>query len=176
MLCSVYCHDSYYFMIQVISSSCFLCLFSMNTWVGWFLMNDFQAFLFFSQVLPGFPYFQITSDYLFHVFTGCSLGNIAQASKVPHLLDQAFCSILSRLPNHCSLLFCTYFLMLFNFRLVLSSSAEILCTSPTSHLHVNILVSFVSSLDLVQSPSHVHFISFIDNPHLRPRNLLLINR
>ena len=94
MLCSVYCHDLYYFMIQVISSSCFLCLFSMNAWVGWFLMNDFQAFLFFSQVLPGFPYFQITSDYLFHVFTGRSLGNIAQASKVPHLLDQAFCSII----------------------------------------------------------------------------------
>ena len=74
----------------------------------------------FSYVLADFPFFEIIPDNLNPCFPCFPV-----TLKVLHLLDQALSSILSRKPNHCSLLSCKHPLMLFNFSLVLSSSAEI---------------------------------------------------
>ena len=81
----------------------------------------------------------------FHVFLS-GLGNLPLILKVQRLPDQALSLILSRLPNHCSLLTCKHSLILFSFRLVLSSSLEILSSGLPLHFHLNMLVSFFSSL------------------------------
>ena len=90
-----------------------------------------------------FRSFLITS---FHVFLGHPLGKLALALKILHLLDQLLSSILSRLSNHCIVLSCKHSLMLFNFSLVLSSSAEILSSDLTLHNHLTILAPFLSSM------------------------------
>lgn len=54
-------------------------------------------------------------------------------------------SILYKLPNHCSLLFCKNSFMFFNFSLVLNFPKEILSSCLMLHIHLTILVSFISS-------------------------------
>ena len=82
----------------------------------------------------------------FHVFLGHPLAKLPLTLKVLHLLDQAVSSVLSRWPNHCSLLYCKYSFILINFSLILSFSAEILSSGLTLHIHLTFLSSFVSSL------------------------------
>ena len=55
------------------------------------------------------------------------------------------------LQSHFCLLSCKYSLMLFNFSLVLSSSAEILSSGLTLHIHLTFLVSVLCTL--ITSPS-----------------------
>lgn len=109
----------------------FLHLFSMFKWAGQFLMNDVPAFVF-SCVLADFLFFHTSSDYLIPCFISLTL-------KVLHWLGQSFFSILSRWPNYCSLLSCNIFLMLFNFGLALSSSAEIVLCGLKLHINLTIL-------------------------------------
>ena len=63
--------------------------------------------------------------------------------QVLHLLDQALSFSLPTWPSYCSLLSCENSL---NFSLVLSSSAEILPSGLTLHIHRAILASILSSL------------------------------
>ena len=55
-------------------------------------------------------------------------------------------SILSRYSNHCSLLSCKHFLILFNISLVPSSSTETLSLGLKLHMPLNILTPFLPSL------------------------------
>ena len=98
----------------------------MLAWVGRFLMKDFQAFLFVARSLLAFLSFRSLVITSFHVFLGRPLGKLLLIWKVLHLLDQTLFSILSRWPNHYSLLSCKHSLMVFNFSLVLSFSTEII--------------------------------------------------
>ena len=110
-------------------------------------MKDFQAFLsLVMSLLTHFPFFQITSDYLISCFSWSSSGETAANLEVLHLLDQALSSILSRCPKHCNLLSCKNSILLFNFSRVPSSFVEILSSKPKLHIHLIILVSFLSSL------------------------------
>ena len=59
-----------------------------------------------------------------HVFLVPPMGKLPKALKVPHLPDQAFSSILSRLPNQDGRLSCKCSLMLLNF------SCKFLCRNP----------------------------------------------
>ena len=108
-------------------------------------MKDFQVFLSLFRSLLTFFYCRSLLITSFHVFPGCQ-GNLPLILKVHHLPDQALSLILSRLPNHCSLLTCNHSLIFFNFRLVISSCLEILSSSLPLHIHLNILVSFFSIL------------------------------
>ena len=80
------------------------------------------------------------------VFLGLPLGKLRLTLKVLHLLDEALSSTLSRCPNHCSCLSCKHSLTLFNFSIVLISSAEILFSGLSLHIYFAILASFLSSL------------------------------
>ena len=73
-------------------------------------------------------------------------GKVPLILQVLNSLDQTYSSILSRWSNHCSLLSRKDYLMLCNFSLLLHSSAEILSSGPTLHIHSATLASFVSSL------------------------------
>ena len=69
----------------------FFNMFFMLPWVGQFLMKDFQTFLPLIMFLLTFLSFKSLLMTSFHVFLGRPL---PLTLKVPHLLDQAFSSIL----------------------------------------------------------------------------------
>ena len=91
-------------------------------------------------------FFQITYDYLLLCFFGRPLEKLLLILKVLHLLDQTLSSILSKWLNHYSLSSCKHFLMLFNFILVISSSAETLVSGLTLQSHLIILAWFLPNL------------------------------
>ena len=109
-----------------------------------------KAFVF-SQVLADFPFFQITFDYFILRLPALSLGKLPLTLKVLYLVDQTFSSFLSRRPNHSILQCYKHSLMLFSFSLILSSSAEILSSKLTLHIHQRIIRSFLSSLIMSSS-------------------------
>ena len=111
-----------------------------------FLMKDFQAFLSLGRSFLTFLSFRSLLNTSFHVFVGCPLRKLPLTLKVLHVLDKAFSSIPSRWPNHCSLLSCKHFLMLFDISLILSSVAEILSPGRTLHIYLTIIALFLSSL------------------------------
>ena len=82
----------------------------------------------------------------FHVSLSRLLRKLQLAFKILYWLDQSLISILSIWTNHCSLLSCKHSFMLFNFILVLSSSAEISSSDLTLHIHLTILAPFLSIL------------------------------
>ena len=61
------------------------------------------------------------------------------------MIDQEFSPIISRQPNHSSLLSCKHCLILFNLSLGLSSLAEILSSGLALLIHSVVLVSFLST-------------------------------
>ena len=128
----------------------------MLAWIGQFLMKDFQAFLSLAMTLLTFLSFRSLLITLFHVFLGHSLGKLPITLKFLHLLDETHSSILSRWPNHCSLLSFSHSLMLFNFSLVLSSSAEILSSDRALLIQVIILASF-PHIFLFNWPNHTEY-------------------
>ena len=67
------------------------------------------------------------------------LGETTTNYTVLDLLDQAFTSIYSKRASLFTLLSCKHSLMLFNFSLVLNSSAEILSSGLMLHIHFTIL-------------------------------------
>ena len=87
-------------------------------WSGRFLIRDFQAFLHLDKSL-------LTFDSFTPGFFGCPLRILPITLTVLQLLDRALSSVLSRWSNHCSLLCCKHFLMLFNL-----SSPKFLCRNP----------------------------------------------
>ena len=82
----------------------------------------------------------------FYVFFGRPLEKLLLILKVLHLLDQTLSSILSKWLKHYSLSSCKHFLMLFNFILVISSSAETLVSGLTLQSHLIILAWFLPNL------------------------------
>ena len=101
----------------------------------WTVLSDFQTFLLLAKSLLTLLSFISHLITTFHVFLGCHLRKLPLTLKVLYLRDQAFSSILSSRPNHCSLLSCKHCFMLFNFSLVL-----------TLLIYLTILASFLSSL------------------------------
>ena len=92
-------------------------------------MYDFFWEILWSRV----PWDDLESSYHHHIcFNVCFIFHIS--------------SILSRWPNHCSLISYKYFLMLVNFSLFLSYSPEILSSGLTLHIHLSILASLLSGL------------------------------
>ena len=108
----------------------------------WFHMKHFQAFLSLAMSLLTFLSFRLLLITSFHVFYGCPLGKRFRLWRFYIYWAKYF---LSRWPNHCSLLSSKHSLMLFNFSLVLSSSAEIL-SGLMLFVHLTILASFLFSL------------------------------
>ena len=98
----------------------------MLEWVGQCLMKDFQASMSKTKSLLTLLSFRSLLITLFHVLLGRPLGKLTLMLKVLYLLHKAFSFTLFRWPNHCNHLSCKDSFMLFNFSLVLSSSAEIL--------------------------------------------------
>ena len=76
---------------------------------------------------------------------------LPKTSKILHLLNQALSSTFSRWPNHYILPWSNHSLLPFRISLVLSSSAEILSSSLTLHIHLNVFASVLSSLLLLSS-------------------------
>ena len=158
----------------------------MLPWVGRFLMKT-SSISVFNYVLADFPFLSFRSLLLtsFHVFLGCPMGKLPLTLMVLHLLDEAFTSILSKWPKQCSFLSCKYFLMLFNFSLVLSSSAKILSSGLMLHIYLTILALFLSSL--ITSSSLVDQVSLATRiilcthaeynlPFAPKGNILLVNK
>ena len=111
----------------------------------WTVLLDFQAFLSLAKSLLNFFSFRLCLITSFDVFLGCPQRKLPLTLKVVHLLDQAFSSIPSRWPNHCSPLSCKHCFVLFSFSLVLSSSSELLSVDLTLLVHLTILASFFNS-------------------------------
>ena len=74
-----------------------------------------------SQALQLNPYFT-------PLFLSRPQTRLPPTSSFPYLLGQQLTYILCRWQNHCNLLFCRYYLMVFNCSIYISSTAEILST------------------------------------------------
>ena len=142
----IYIQDFTHILISllsfIISLLCLSCL--MVAWIGRFLMKDFHTFLSLAMSLLTFLSFRSFLITSFHIFLGHPLWILPL--KIIHLLNQALSSILSRWPNHCSLLPCKHSLVLFSFSLVFRSSEEILSSGLTLHINLAIPASFASMI------------------------------
>ena len=115
----------------------------MLTWVRWFLMKEFQTFLFLAMSFSAFLSLRLLQITSFLVFQGRHLGELLLTLKFLYLLEQAFSFILSGWLNHCSLLSCKHSFIP-PLSLVLSSSSGIISSCLTLHVNLIILASFFS--------------------------------
>ena len=112
------------------------------------LWNIFQAFRSLARSLLTFLSLRSFLFTSFHVFLGRPLMKLPLTLKVLHLLGQALSPILSKRPNHCSLLSCKNPSCYSGFSVVLSSTAEILFSDLALHIYLTILIPFIPSFGI----------------------------
>ena len=117
------------------------------------LWNIFQAFRSLPRSLLTFLSLRSFLFTSFHVFLGRPLMKLPLTLKVLHLLGQALSSILSKRPNHCSLLSCKQSFMLFSF-----------FSSPKFHCRNPILRPSVAHLSNNPSIIHPEFWNYCQHP------------
>ena len=107
-----------------------------------FFLNDFQTCLSLVNFLIAFNSLRSLFVNSLIVYLGHYLAKLSPTLNSQQLLYQHLSSILSWWQNYKKLLFCQHYLLALNCSLFLRSTAEILCSGFTLHIHLIVLASF----------------------------------